>query len=489
MTLSATLANAMTGLNAASRTADLIANNVANALTDGYGRRDIALTPLQLADEGQGVRVVGITRVSDPLITGARRVAQAESGHATTLAETQERISDLVGEPGQSDALATLIDRFDTAMTAAADTPESTTLLSDAVNSANRLANKFNDVSTDLRRIRSEADAEIDRQITFVNTNLAEVERLNDEIRINTFSGSDVAALQDQRQRIVDGISDIIPIKVIQRSNNEIALYTTTGGQLLDGRPFELEFSPTKIVTQDQTIGNGALSGITVAGNAIPIAQGDGNGFYDRGSLEALFKIRDEIAPEAAVEIDALARNLIERLEGLPEDATIGATDPGLFTDSGLAFDPLLEEGIAGRISLNASVDPTAGGEVTRLRDGLNATAVGDLGDATLLRAIQDAVQEEVTIATGTGFSGTRSIAGFATEFSGTTLFNSVSADTSAATQQARFETLSDAEANAVGVDSDAELARLLLVEQAFSANARVIQVVDELLARLLQIV
>ncbi|MEM0923815.1 MAG: flagellar hook-associated protein FlgK [Pseudomonadota bacterium] len=489
MTLSATLANAMTGLNAASRTADLIANNVANALTEGYGRRDIELSPVQLANEGQGVRVIGISRVSDPLITGTRRISQAEAGQTSSLAESQERIADLVGEPSQPLALSTLIDRFETALTAASDTPEGTTLLSDAVTAAGELADKFNAISNEIRTIRSEADAEINRQINLINSSLTEVERLNDEIRINTFTGSDIAALQDQRQRVVDGISDLVPIKVIQRDNNQIALYTATGGQLLDGRSFDLEFSPTTLVTQDQTLANGALSGITLAGYDIPIGTGDGRGFYDGGALEAQFLIRDQIGPEVAIEIDALARNLIERLEGLPEDTTLVAGDPGLFTDNGLAFDPLNEEGIAGRISLNAQVDPSAGGDVTRLRDGLNAVAVGDVGDATLLRAMQDAIQLQSPIATGAGFSGTRSVAGFTSEFSGTILFNSVEADTRAATDQARFQTLSDAETNAVGVDTDAELARLLLVEQSFTANARVIQVVDELLARLINII
>ena len=38
------------------------------------------------------------------------------------------------------------------------------------------------------------------------------------------------------------------------------------------------------------------------------------------------------------------------------------------------------------------------------------------------------------------------------------------------------------------GVDSDAELQRLLLVEQAFGANARMIQTIDDMLDTLLRI-
>jgi len=45
-----------------------------------------------------------------------------------------------------------------------------------------------------------------------------------------------------------------------------------------------------------------------------------------------------------------------------------------------------------------------------------------------------------------------------------------------------------ETEALRLGVESDDELATLLLVEQAYAANARVIQAVDSLLAQLLEI-
>jgi flagellar hook-associated protein 1 FlgK len=38
------------------------------------------------------------------------------------------------------------------------------------------------------------------------------------------------------------------------------------------------------------------------------------------------------------------------------------------------------------------------------------------------------------------------------------------------------------------GVDSDAELQKLLLIEQSYAANARVMQAVDEMLQRLMEI-
>ena len=48
--------------------------------------------------------------------------------------------------------------------------------------------------------------------------------------------------------------------------------------------------------------------------------------------------------------------------------------------------------------------------------------------------------------------------------------------------------TLSEQETHEVGVDSDDELQSLMLVEQAYAANARVLSVIDELMKLLLEV-
>ena len=52
----------------------------------------------------------------------------------------------------------------------------------------------------------------------------------------------------------------------------------------------------------------------------------------------------------------------------------------------------------------------------------------------------------------------------------------------------ARQAALSEQETHEVGVDSDAELESLMLVEQAYAANARVLSVIDDLMKLLLEV-
>ncbi|MEM6906870.1 MAG: flagellar basal body rod C-terminal domain-containing protein, partial [Pseudomonadota bacterium] len=120
---------------------------------------------------------------------------------------------------------------------------------------------------------------------------------------------------------------------------------------------------------------------------------------------------------------------------------------------------------------------------ITRLRDGFDAVAPGEPGQDQRLRDLQDALTSLTGVA---GFTGERSFAAFAAELSSDAQVRALQASERATTEAGRRDLLADAETNAMAVDSDAELARLLVVEQVFAANARVVSVVDELLERLI---
>ena len=63
-----------------------------------------------------------------------------------------------------------------------------------------------------------------------------------------------------------------------------------------------------------------------------------------------------------------------------------------------------------------------------------------------------------------------------------------VNADAVATTALARAGALADAELSMSGVDTDAEMQSLLLIEESYAANARVIQTISEMLDILMQI-
>ena len=80
MTIGSTFASALSGLTAASKAVELVSSNIANASTPGYGRRELQLTARSVGNYGQGVQIVGVTRVANQILIGDRRLKASRSG-------------------------------------------------------------------------------------------------------------------------------------------------------------------------------------------------------------------------------------------------------------------------------------------------------------------------------------------------------------------------------------------------------------------------
>lgn len=481
MSLSGSLSNALSGLTYASRAAEVTANNVANAMNEHYARRVLEVSSRTLGTESQGVRIVGVTRIVDRVLLADRRGAEASMGDRDTRAAYFNRIETALG----TTASGSLIDRiaaFDTALISAASRPDSDARLDEVLRSAKSLVNGLASASAEVQGARMTADAAIAKQVGALNTAIQGVYELNRLITEHAVSGGDVSALQDQRQQLVDQISSIVPIREMQRDFGQIALFTTAGAVLLDGLPAEIGFTPHPVIVPQMTLAAGLLSGLTLKGLSIDTA--GAASLIAGGSLAANFAIRDELAPQAQGLLDALARDLVERFADPGVDPSLAPGDPGLFTDDGLPFLPADEVGLAERLSVNALVDPDQGGLLRRLRDGLKAPA-GPIGDATLLTALETALTANRVPVSGFT-SGARSFSGLAADLLSDVSTARLAAESEASFATARWDTLHQQELEN-GVDSDAEMQQMLLIEQAYAANAKIVQTVDELIKLLLE--
>jgi flagellar hook-associated protein 1 len=482
VTISSTLANALSGLNAAGRAASVLSSNVANAMTPGYARRELNLSAETLGGDGAGVRIGGVTRSVNQSVLNDRRLADSDVANADARRAFLERIEKAVGDPGDPASLSGRFSGFETALVTAASRPDSTQRLQAVAYAGHALAGKINDLGDMVQAARTEADARIAGEVGTLNRSLADIAGLNAQITAFRSQGGDATALMDQRQLLADKVAAIVPIREVARGGEQIALFTTGGAVLLDGRPATVGFKPASVITADMTLASGALSGLTLNGMAV---QPTDTGLMGGGSLGAQFALRDDLAPAAQAQLDGLARDLITRFEPPGPDATLSAGQPGLFTDNGAAFDPLDETGLAGRLSLSALADPAQGGALWRLRDGLGAAAPGSVGDATLLQRLADALAQARIPASGAFAGAARSAPGLAADLLSRLSGARLAADDRSAASSARQAALSDLQAED-GVDADAEMQTLLLVEQAYSANAKVIKTMDDLIRQLI---
>ncbi len=486
MSISAAISNAYSGLSAVSRRAETISSNVANALNENYTRREVMTSERVIGGTGSGVKVENIFRAVDVLATSQRRATGAELGNAAMKSDAITRMAEMLGQPGDARALATQVLRLENSMRAAADAPQSEALRSNLLSDASGLAKSLNSISTQTSAVRMEADATIARNVQTVNSALKEIEAVNTEIRIRGAGSNDTAALMDERARLIDKISDLIPIRQISRDKGEIALYSQNGAALIDGAANVLEFTPTPVITHDMTLASTALSGISINGR--PVTMGSGAGQLDGGALAAAFEVRDVIAPEFNGRIDAMARDIVDRFQSPAVDPSLASGDAGLFTDNGAAFLPADELGLAGRIDINALVDPAQGGDLWRLRDGIGAVAPGPNGDDSQLRRMLETMTAQLAPGAATGVITLSSATSLAAGITGIVAGSASRQEDQTAYQMGQFDILREGELAMVGVDSDYEMQQLLLVEQAYAANARVISTADMMMQTLLEI-
>ncbi|MCJ8140734.1 flagellar hook-associated protein FlgK [Falsirhodobacter halotolerans] len=435
MTLGSALSVARSGLTASARLADITAQNVANALTEGYGRREVTLSARAIG----GVEVTGITRFADRALIADRRMAEGSQAGTTLIADFFKGMEAAVGASDAPGSLSQRVSAVETALIDAANQPQSAARLDTAVAAGAALADKMNDLRAQVQDMRLTADRGVAAAVADLNAALAGVEALNDQIAGLSGGGRDVSALLDQRQTLVDRIAGEIPVRELVREDGRIALYTSVGAALLDGPRSVLGFTPVMSMTADMTVEGGALSGVTLNGRPMgPSSLGD-------GALGARLTVRDTHGVEAASRLAAMAGDLTDRLG-----------PSGLVT-----------EGAGGRLAVDPRLQAS-----WRLRDGLTATAPGAPGDGTRLNA---------ALAALTGASGA------AAEVLSSMSARRVRAEEAQDFSTARFDTLKKAEL-AQGVDTDSEMQTLLKVEQAYTANARVVQTIDQMMQRLLEL-
>lgn len=481
MSISSAFNSALSGLTAARRASDVVSGNIANALTPGYARRSLMIAPN--AQTGQGVRVIGVQRHVDPGIVANRRSAEAKLGAVQISADFHTRFQSLIGEPTDPTSISGRLATFEARLVEAASRPDSAQRLEMVAMGANDLVRSIVEASEGVASLRAEADRKIGGQIDLLNSHLQAVKDLNIRITANRTSGGDLNAMLDQRQTLVDEINQIVPVRVVPRDHGQIAIYTDGGAILLDGTVAALGFQPARDVLPHMLIADGNLSGVTLSG--VELRTGP-SGPLGGGTLGALFQVRDQLGVQRHGDLDALARDLIERFQTPGLDPTVGAGEGGLFTEAGTRLVPPAQPGLAGRLSLNAAVDPVRG-ESWRLRAGLGAASPGAPGDAQQLQAFSTALTQSRASLSDSLATGQVRFSDFAAG-----LASGAAQRRSGADQALGYASASHSELVRVeleqGIDTDAELQSLMVIEQAYGANARVIEVVDEMMKTLLRL-
>ena len=481
---------ASSSLSAVSTQTAITSRNIAGASQAGYTRKHANLTTAI----GGDVFVSSIGRAADSSLQAQALDANSALNSSNGLLAGYTTLEQVIGSQDSTSYLPSLLTNLQGSLQTYAANPTSTTLGNSVLDSANSLVRGLNSASTSLQATRTTADANIATSVANINDLLQQYSSVDASIVRMTGTNADMTDMLDQRDKLVQSLSQEIGVRAVDKPNGSVGLYTTSGIVLFDGTPRNVTFSQSTVMAPGVTGAAVYIDGVdaTSANSPMPIAG---------GRVSAAIALRDSIVPKLQAQVDEVARGLISTFSESDQTATPTApTAPGLFTWSGGPAMPgsPATAGLAADIRVNPNADPAQGGQISRIRDGgladplnpnyvYNTTSAAGFSDR--LRALSNGMDASQTFNNTLGLVAQGSLKDFSTSLVATFEADRSSVSSQASTQQVTSDRTQQALTNATGVNLDEEMAKMLDLEHTYQATAKLITAVDGMLQNLMQVV
>lgn len=253
MSLTAALNTALSGLTLAQRALGVTANNITNAGTDGYARKQLEPQTRVVAGQGRGVFDTGPARALDQYLAAELRLQQGRLAAERKVADALDRAQALIfGAPGDSEAgLTPALERLRRSLEGLANTPERAAQRLAVIGAAGDLFARLADSGALVQRLRADLDQEIAVAVGSVNGALTALDQINAAMSRH----GPTADLLDQRDRLVADIAREMDVQVHVHGNGTIELHGPGGAPLLDGAPRVVVYRPAANVGSTGSFG------------------------------------------------------------------------------------------------------------------------------------------------------------------------------------------------------------------------------------------
>ncbi|HET8933468.1 MAG TPA: flagellar hook-associated protein FlgK [Polyangiales bacterium] len=457
MNLSEAMNIGRNALIASSRGSQVAAQNLANATTPGYTRRTVELESIPMA-LGGGVRAGNVTRAVDPYLERRGLGARSYSGEAEAKVKTLA-VVDTVFADGQG-SVGDALDAFDSALTDLSVSPQSVPTRQVVLARADDLAKAFTRAQDALGQARTDANERITSDVKDVNIKLDRIGELNKQIVAGKNSHEDVGDLEDQRDELIRGVSDALPVQVLNDASGAVAVVLSGSRDLVsvDSQVHHL------VTTLDSTSGAVTISRDTAG------AMEDITSFFTTGSIGGTISARDGALLDAQNSLDQLAYDIstaynTQHAAGV--DLT-GATGRNLFNAPATVTGAAKNFGVSADVAGQPRNIAAAQAATSLPGDNRNALALVGLHDAKLALGGTATAQQS--------FSFMVAAAGGAAR---------------AAQDQSEYAESSVTQIEALrqsyaGVSTDEEMMNIMKFQRSYQAALRVVETADQMLQSLL---
>jgi len=232
------LSTSVSGLLAFQQALDVTSNNIANVDTPGYDVETTNFTeePGQSTGAGyigSGVDVSSITRAYDAYLAEQVNSTQSSYSSSNTLATQAAQVDNLLS--ASSTGLTATLQSFVNALQTAATTPTSTAARQALLSSGQALAQQIQTYDSQLSQYSSQLETQVGSDVTEINTLSSGIASLNQQIAAASANGQTPNQLLDQRDQLVNQLSQYVSVQTASQGNNEVNVYIGSGQALVVG--------------------------------------------------------------------------------------------------------------------------------------------------------------------------------------------------------------------------------------------------------------
>ncbi|EPF3215229.1 flagellar hook-associated protein FlgK [Enterobacter hormaechei] len=298
------------GLSVAQSALRVTGDNLTNGMSGIYSRRNITIGELGGRSTTQGfygfgAQVSGIERAYDAF---ANNQLRGSLSHYASLSGRMEQLSDIDNMlADESDNVSVALNDMFKAMATLSGDPADGPARAAVFNSLGTLSNRYNASAKRLTALEKSTNTQIEQSAKDINSYTQQLAELNKQLERAQGSGTPPADLLDQRDALLEKMSEHIGITVTENQ--------TTGRvdvTLADGRPlvsgdtaYKLQTSPS-----DSDPNKTIVSYVDANGKATPLDESS----VTKGRLGGLFKFRNEDLTIARQELDQMAFMMAHRM-------------------------------------------------------------------------------------------------------------------------------------------------------------------------------
>jgi flagellar hook-associated protein 1 FlgK len=232
------LQTSLRGLLAHQQAIDTTSHNVANANTEGYSRQEATLAATDamkvvgtgngsIGSLGTGVTVQQYTRIRDAFLDLQYRAQNMQVGDQQTRSTQLDQVELSLSEPGEN-GIANQLTKFWNGWADLSNSPDDIAARQALIEQAKNLAAAFKTVDTQLTTVKSQASAEY-AALTGpggdVEAIAKEIATLNGAIKQFTANGDQPNDLMDRRDQLLDKLSNLGQVRVVDYGNGSIAAF------------------------------------------------------------------------------------------------------------------------------------------------------------------------------------------------------------------------------------------------------------------------